>query len=94
MSRTGRAMMTWYDDIMRTIIDLTDKQIEALKVICARKRISRAEAIRQAVDRLAEEEGADDEALEATLDEVFGSWKHQGIDGAEYQKRLRSEWER
>ena len=37
-------------DVMRTIIDLKDEQVEKLAEICERDDISRAEAIRQAVN--------------------------------------------
>jgi hypothetical protein len=30
----------------------------------------------------------------AGLDESFGMWKGRGVDGVEYQQRLRKEWER
>jgi hypothetical protein len=29
----------------------------------------------------------------AGLDESFGMWKGRGLDGVEYQERLRKEWE-
>ncbi len=41
--------MTYYDDAMRTIVDLPDEQVEALAELCEREKISRAEAIRRAV---------------------------------------------
>ncbi len=47
----GHHMMI-YDASMRTIMDLPDQQVEALAMIWAWEPISRAEAIRQAVDQM------------------------------------------
>ena len=79
--------MTWYDDVMRTIIELPDAQLEALEVICAREGISRAEAIRRAVaEHLSRQRGAD-------AGEAFGLWRRRRDDGLRYQQRLRREWD-
>lgn len=86
--------MTWYDDAMRTIIDLTDEQLAALKRLCEREKISRAEAVRRAVDKLLQEQESATADRKADLDAVFGAWKHRNIDGLEYQRKIRSEWER
>ena len=44
-------MMTCYDDVVRTIIDLPDDQLRKLSDYCQREHVSRAEAIRRAVDK-------------------------------------------
>ena len=76
---------------MRTIIDLPEEQIRGLAEYCAAQHVSRAEAIRQAVNRLlidcAESE------TQKTFDAAFGSWKKYGISTDEYLGELRSEWE-
>ncbi len=36
---------------MRTLIDVPDQQLKELGVICAARKLSRAEAVRQAVPR-------------------------------------------
>ena len=74
---------------MRTIIDLADRQLEALARISRRRKLSRAELIRQAVDRYLSEQ-----APEAAA--AFGLWKRAGSqeDGLAYQRRLRREWRR
>jgi len=75
--------MPWYDDAMRTIIELPDAQLEALEVICAREGISRAEAIRRAVaEHLTRQRGAE-------AGEAFGLWRRRAVDGLRYQQRLR-----
>jgi hypothetical protein len=79
--------MTWHDDDMRTIIDLPETQIEALDALCRREGISRAEAIRRAVD--AHVRGERDRGP----DPAFGLWRAKPDDGLVYQRRLRREWD-
>lgn len=80
-------MISLYDIKMRTLIDITNEQVKALKEFCAKESISRAEAIRRAID----------EFLSAKLplndNRAFGLWKNKKIDGLKYQQRLRSEWD-
>ena len=87
-------MMTFYDDIVRTIIDLPDDQIRALAAYCAREQISRAEAVRRAVGHFIAEPALTRARRRAALEAAFGMWKDRGIDGVEYQRALRAEWER
>ena len=72
---------------MRTIIDLPDAQLEALDGICRRELISRAEAIRRAVDLLVRDRAA------GASHAAFGLWRGaRAVDGLRYQERLRREW--
>lgn len=83
---------------MRTSVDLTDEQIEALRSYCEREGISRPEAVRRGVDLLlAEHREARALLLEERRDAlagVFGMWKDRGLDAVEYQRALRAEWDR
>jgi hypothetical protein len=80
-------MMTCYDDAVRTIIELPEEQLDALDGICRRESISRAEAIRRAVDLLVRDRAA------GASRAAFGLWKGaKAIDGLVYQERLRGEW--
>ena len=74
---------------MRTIIDLPDRQIEALDRVGRSRKLSRAELIRQAVERYLQEN------LPAR-EEAFGLWQRSGVrrDGVAFQRRLRKEWKR
>ena len=74
---------------MRTIIDLPDRQLEQLERISRSRKLSRAELIRQAVDRYLQEHLPGRE-------EAFGVWKRKGPreDGVAFQRRLRKEWKR
>ena len=71
---------------MRTIIDLKDKQLAALKKLGEKTQLSRAELIRRAVnDYLSKMNNKQDK-------DVFGLWQNRNIDAMEHQTRLREEW--
>lgn len=71
---------------MRTIVDIPEDRIQALSRICKRHRISRAEAVRQAIDHYISIRRTEDS------DEAFGLWKERGVDGLQYQQDVRAEW--
>ncbi len=73
--------------IMRTIIDLPDHQVAALAELCEREQISRAEAVRRALDAMLVEKKAE------TRESAFGSWASRGDSRAEVDG-LREEWSR
>lgn len=79
--------MTCYDDAVRTIIDLRDDQLAELDAITAEERISRAEALRRAVDVYLRERKRD------AARKAFGSWRHKKLDGVEYTRAIREEWD-
>ena len=81
---------------MRTLIDVPENQLKELSRICAARKLSRAEAVRQAVAAFIQQNGA-------SRDAAFGLWKGQKVclpgddeplpeDGLAYQEKLRSEW--
>ena len=71
---------------MRTIVDLPDEQLGALARLCEKQKISRAEAVRRAVDRLIKESKPDQK------DVGFGIWKHKNIESRRFVEKLRNEW--
>lgn len=73
---------------MRTIIDVPEEQIEALDRWCTAEGVSRAEAIRRAVDALLQRTRA------AQATPAFGLWRGRKIDSVAYQRALRREWTR
>ena len=79
---------------MRTIIELPEEQVRRLDEHCRRERISRAEGVRRAVAALLEHDEAERETDQQVLRSTFGAWKHLGIDGLEYQRAIRAEWDR
>ena len=71
---------------MRTIIDLQEKQISALKALGEKTQLSRAELIRRAVtDYLAKMRITESQ-------DVFGLWQGKERDALEYQRKIREEW--
>ena len=72
---------------MRTIIELPQQQLDALDVICRSEGISRAEAIRRAITRMV------GETRPALGTPAFGLWRDRPVDGLDYERRLRDEWE-
>ena len=73
---------------MRTLIDLPENTIQALRRLSSKEKVSRAEVIRRAIARYLEEHPQ----VEAGVD-VFGLWKSRKINSLKYQDELRSEWE-
>jgi metal-responsive CopG/Arc/MetJ family transcriptional regulator len=71
---------------MRTIVDLPEEQLGALARLCGEQKISRAEAVRRAVDRLIRESTIDRKGV------GFGIWKHKHIESRKYVEKLRNEW--
>ena len=73
---------------MRTIVDLPDDQMAALKALAERNGLSRAELVRRAVAAYLEQRRM------PTGDAAFGLWHKRGEDGLDYEDRLRREWDR
>jgi metal-responsive CopG/Arc/MetJ family transcriptional regulator len=75
---------------MRTIIDLSDRQVRELDILGKREKVSRSESIRRAVDvYLAQEAGKGWERRPA-----FGAWGTGVGDAVDLQCKLRDEWSR
>jgi hypothetical protein len=81
---------------MRALVDIPDQQLEDLSAICAARKLSRAEAVRQALTAFIAQNRPSRES-------AFGAWKGQTAylpgesdplpdDGLAYQEKLRSEW--
>jgi predicted transcriptional regulator len=71
---------------MRTLADLTDRQVAALGELTKREERSRAALIRQAIDDyLAEQRGKQES-------DAFGLWGKRKVDGLAYQQKVRGEW--
>ena len=71
---------------MQTLIDIPAAELERLEEICRHQRLSREEALRQAVAEYVDRHG------DLAGDEAFGLWRDRGEDGLAYQQRLRAEW--
>ena len=71
---------------MRTIVDLPEEQVEALKRLSKQSSLSRAELMRRAVADYLLRHHPDQ------TQDAFGIWREQPRDGLEYQRKLREEW--
>lgn len=72
---------------MRTLVDLPDEQIKALKSISRQEHLSRAELIRRAISDYLENRE------KVAQDDAFGLWKNKKQDGLAYQFKIRKDWE-
>ena len=72
---------------MRTIVDLPKQDLELLARVCESEKISRAEAIRQAVVAYLRDKREPDSS------EAFGLWRSRGVEGRRYEDGIRAEWE-
>jgi predicted transcriptional regulator len=71
---------------MRTLVDLSDRQVAALEELSKRERRSRAALIRQAIEDYLAKRRSQQES------DAFGLWGERKVDGLTYQKKVRSEW--
>lgn len=77
--------------LVRTVINLEDKQKAWLDQQTTLRRVSRASLICQAVSEYqAKERQGSDVSLQEVLEQTPGIW--QFGDGLEYQVRIRKEW--
>jgi len=72
---------------MRTLVDIPEADLKKLNRLSKARKTSRAQLVRHAISDYLKAQKKD------TLDEVFGMWKDRGIDGLEYQLKMRAEWD-
>ena len=74
---------------MRTIVDLPEEELRALKAAAKRDEVSQAEAIRRAIRAYLASRPAPDRESPA-----FGLWadRQDRQEGVAYQRALRDEW--
>ena len=70
---------------MKILVDIPESQIHSLSELCDQFSISRAEAIRRAIDLFVKKN------KQPSVD-AFGAWKNKSDDGLSYQEKLRDEW--
>jgi metal-responsive CopG/Arc/MetJ family transcriptional regulator len=71
---------------MRTLIDIPDRMAEALGAIGARRRVSRASLVREALSEYLDRHGTADRGA------AFGLWGRHVRDGLAWQRKIRAEW--
>lgn len=73
---------------MRTLVDIPDHDIKILNQLSKKKKISRAEIIRQALTSYITNHS---KAKELYI-KAFGIWKEKKLNSLEYQRKFREEW--
>ncbi len=72
---------------MRTILTIPEEMAHRLDRLAHRRRLSRAEVIRRAVEAFLRKES------EASVAEAFGLWRGRRANALTEQRRLRAEWD-
>jgi metal-responsive CopG/Arc/MetJ family transcriptional regulator len=76
-------------------VDIPDNLLAELTAFAHKEGISRAELMRRALDAYVSTlKQKQDMAEQDTLEAVRGLWKDRDIDGVDYQRQLREEWDR
>ena len=73
---------------MRTVIDLPEAQLEALKKLEQQQNVSRADLVGQAV--------AEYVVKHVSTTDALGAWKtaQPKLDGLDHQRALRDDWDK
>lgn len=77
--------------LVRTIISLDQKQLQAVDGYAKSKGVSRAQVVREALTAYLP---ATKPGLNLQNHPAFGSWKGPKVDGVTYIRKLRSEWDK
>ncbi len=75
---------------MRTLVDIPERDLEALNRMSKAENVSRAELVRRAITLYLTPRKRDNSGLR----KAFGLWKDRNEDALEYQERMRREWDR
>lgn len=77
---------------MRTIVDLPIELVSRLDFVASRDHISRAEAVRRAIETAYPPEHAE-QSIRGIRRQAYGLWKGHAGDAVRYVDKLRDEWE-
>ncbi len=79
--------------MVRALITLSDKALKSLDRLAKQGNKSRAEVMREAVDRYIKENENQEKNWKEVLLKTAGIWKHKGISTDEYLADIRKDWE-
>ncbi len=72
---------------MRTLVDIPEADLQILNSLSKTQKVSRAELVRTAISTYLEPHRSQPEMP------GFGLWADNPVDGLEYQRKIRSEWD-
>jgi hypothetical protein len=75
---------------MKVLINFSEEQVDALDKIARHRKCPRMRIVQEAVGYyLSQQSLAKGESLTG-----FGAWKGKNVDGLQYQRKIRGEWEK
>lgn len=80
--------------MVRTLISLPEQKLKKLDMLARKSKKSRAQLVREAVDLYLKKNDKPQESWKELVKRTAGIWKHKNVDGLEYERKLREEWER
>jgi predicted transcriptional regulator len=80
------ADICYREAIMRTLINMDEKQIGELDRLAKSQNRSRASVVREAVSDYLQRQTS------GAYKDAFGLWGRRKIDGLTYQEKMRGEW--
>lgn len=75
---------------MQTLVDIPGQQLKALNLLSKQRKVSRAALVRGTVYAYIDANSHEEKI--AARKAAFEIGKDRGIDGPEYQKKIRAEW--
>ncbi len=79
--------------MVRAVISFDDKELKRIDALARKTKRSRAQVIREVMSQHLKKEDVQPTWKEL-VSQTAGMWKHKNIDGVEYQRKLRAEWDR
>lgn len=79
--------------MVRVLISLKDEQLKKIDRLARKKKQSRAQVIREAIEEYVSKK-ENEPTWEELVRKTAGIWKHKNIDTDAYLEALRSEWDR
>ncbi len=80
--------------MVRTLISLTKEEKMKLDRLSRQTKKSRAQLVREALDKYMKENEDKDKAWKATVLKMAGMWEHKGVSTDEYLANIRKDWDR
>ena len=79
--------------MVRALITISEKDLRRLDRLARKNKRSRADLVREALGEYLQKK-AKEPTWKELVKQCAGMWEHKGIDGLEYERKLREEWDR